>query len=423
VTRRKGAGQGGAALLVLSALGIGSLMAPACATRFSSNGTDTSQGGESSSTGGKGGKGGTSGTSTGGTLGDAGDVGTIGNAGTDVSGGSGGKGGTGGKGGSANGGSSGARAMGGTTNGGTGGTSALGGSGGDVTPLGGSGGDVTPLGGSGGMVGGGGAGKGGSAGTAGVAGAGGAGKGGTSGGAGKGGSAGTAGVAGAGGLGGLCMTKVADPSDSHFLYRGSGSTSCGDTLDSPYSGVWRALSDGTTTVTAQGQLGGRSTDPDCAMRAVTSGHLTEWGGGQGFGMNMQGSQFCLFDASAFTGLRFYIKGATGGSAGDDAGNPKANTVRVAFATQATTSVAEGGSCAPTVNQPCDNHFGGYCSFANDSWTNCGFTLSDNTLTQLGVGPDIAFDKSKLLEVLFEVRRASSATQLSFDFVVDDVELY
>jgi hypothetical protein len=333
----------------------------------------------------------------------------------------GGRGGSGGRGGA---GSSGE--AGGTSTGGEAGGTSTGGEAGETST-----GGQTGSGGSGG-AGNGGIGGGGNAGIGGKSGAGGtndAGRAGSSGaGAGTGGAgaggAGAGGASGSGGKSGLpetCIVRVAEAGQP-IIYSGvATNNACSPFIDPPRSGVWRSFGDGSSAATAVGALGGRGTAPDCSMHNQGA-NFTDWGAGMGFGLNMGQSAFCRYDASVFQGVRMYLKGSATGSTNSPAGALAHNWVRVGLATVQTASADEGGSCVPGGGKTCNDHWSKFCQLGTD-WTLCDLSLSGTGLAQWGFGAPVTFSKGYLLEIVFEVHRASSAPVVDFDFAVDDISFY
>jgi hypothetical protein len=212
-----------------------------------------------------------------------------------------------------------------------------------------------------------------------------------------------------------------------LVYSGAAAGSCSSHLElAPGYGYWSAYNDGTgtevpATGTAAGVVGGRGGASDCAMHTTGTG-FTNWGGGVSANLNAVPGQACVFDASAFSGVRVWVKGTSTGSQGD-AFAPKNNVVRVNLVTTDTRSAAEpGGACMPDSGAgQCSDHRGQYCPLSAD-WTQCDVPFA--TLNQRGFGAVSPFNPSHLLAINFEDELAtSSASTLSWDVWVDDITFY
>jgi hypothetical protein len=139
-----------------------------------------------------------------------------------------------------------------------------------------------------------------------------------------GGGAGTGGSGGSGGSGGgtmdagpfcACPAVLSDAATG-LIYQGgtptAGSCPLSFTFDGVSTNSWFSYNDGTTggSLTHVADVTGCNTPNSCALHATGSG-FTGYGAGVGLTLNNNN----LFDASAFTGLSFYLRGTTMGTRG------------------------------------------------------------------------------------------------------------
>lgn len=245
-----------------------------------------------------------------------------------------------------------------------------------------------------------------------------------SGGDGTGGSAGSTGSGGTGGTGPTACVPVTGAPGDLLIYDGTpGASGCDDRLNPPHTGHWFAFNDGTGQQTpAAGQvhagvLNGRGGANDCMIQTQGS-NFSGWGGSLKLWLNY-GQGVCSFDASNYSGIRFYIRGSTNGTMGP--GSVAAdNTVRVNVPTRSTASVDQGGACVPE-GGPCDDSYGTWCTVTPD-WTQCEVPF-DN-LSQSGWGMDASFLKSEILSLQIQASRyEAGGGTVSWDLYVDDVTFY
>jgi hypothetical protein len=177
------------------------------------------------------------------------------------------------------------------------------------------------------------------------------------------------------------------------------------------TGYWYTFNDKTGTQTPAPEsvsgspflpMAGGANGSSYAAATSGSGFKT-WGAGMGFTLNTQGTASCAFDASAYTGIRFWARG--NGAA-----------VRMKVTTPATTPTTEGGTCVEGgPGLECSNAHGK--DFTPGAWQLIEVPFA--TLTQQEYwGQPAAFDKSKLLQVQFQI-----AQEITFDIAVDDLEFY
>jgi len=177
-------------------------------------------------------------------------------------------------------------------------------------------------------------------------------------------------------------------------------------------GYWYTYNDGTAT---------QVPDPKVLFKGVTPGHMpttglsattsgpafTKYGAGMGFDFNNTASKSCAYDASAYTGIKFWAKANTG--------NMAAMTLKAMIKIPATTpTTADGGTCTGT----CEDHF--YLKPApalTATWAQ--YTMPFATIAQDGFGTKVAsFDKAHILAMQFQV-----AQNIAFNFSVDDITFY
>jgi len=175
------------------------------------------------------------------------------------------------------------------------------------------------------------------------------------------------------------------------------------------TGYWYTFNDGTgvqvpaPTVLFKPTVPGSTTSAKFA--ATTSGPaFTKYGAGMGFDFNNKASKSCPYDASAYTGIKFWAKGNTGNMAG--------MMLKAMIKIPATTpTTADSGTCAAT----CEDHFNVKAALTS-TWTQ--FSLPFATITQDGFGTKTTFDKAHILAVQFQV-----AQNVKFDFSIDDITFY
>lgn len=143
--------------------------------------------------------------------------------------------------------------------------------------------------------------------------------------------------------------------------------------------------------------------------------FTDWGGAVGFDFNPAQTGKCEYDASAYAGIRVYLKGATTGTVGASS-KPKENSVRVNIGIPATVATADGGTCTTK----CSDHFGEWCTVTS-SYAVCN--LDFTTISQVGRGTAAIFDKSRLLQFFIQAVKDNNATSDDWDIWIDDVQFY
>lgn len=228
--------------------------------------------------------------------------------------------------------------------------------------------------------------------------------------------AGTTSAAGSGGVDATGCTKAVGDLTTAMLYTG-GPAPCGGALDPPRLGTWFAYNDKTGTqmpapmaLVFTGEAGGNGGPTDCAVHTVGTGFL-DWGGGIGFDINSVSGKSCPFDASAFSGIKFYAKGTTTGTHGlAYAAVP--NTIRVKFRMTDALNAALGG----------DEH-GGWCTLTAE-WSQCDIPFA--TALQEGFGTPGAFSKADLTQIQFQASKAGMSMMpppTDFNFWIDDVTFY
>lgn len=203
------------------------------------------------------------------------------------------------------------------------------------------------------------------------------------------------------------------------LYTG-GPAPCGNALAAPWTGFWFALNDQTPTGTQTpapgaaaaitGEIAGRGGATDCAMHTTGNGFGT-WGGGIAFVLYSANGMDCPFDASMYTGIRFYAKGTTAGTRGP--GNLATSDVLRMKLRQ-----------SDRFNEPLQgDDYGGWCPITRD-WRLC--ELPFHSLKQEGWGRAGNLSRRELTQVQFVAFKQGAAAApptTAFDFWVDDVSFY
>jgi len=174
-------------------------------------------------------------------------------------------------------------------------------------------------------------------------------------------------------------------------------------------GYWYTFNDGTGVQVPDPKMlfkpiaPGSTTSPKFA--ATTSGPaFTMYGAGMGFDFNNTAAKSCPYDASAYTGIKFWAKGNTGNMAG--------MMLKAMIKIPATTpTTADSGTCATL----CEDHFNIKAALTT-AWTQ--FTMPFATIMQDKFGTPATFDKAHILAVQFQV-----AQNVKFDFSIDDITFY
>jgi hypothetical protein len=178
------------------------------------------------------------------------------------------------------------------------------------------------------------------------------------------------------------------------------------------SGFWYTYNDGTGMQTPvpdptglipfKTSAGGHS----AMFSAHTSGTaFTTWGAGMGFDFNNTASKSCVYNASAYAGIKFWAKGNVAIKA----------MVKIPGTTQST---SDSGTC--TTTGMCEDHyFLQPKPILTDAWTQYTIDFSSaTTFGQEGWGVKVPFDKTNIIAVQFQV-----GMSLPFDFSVDDITFY
>jgi hypothetical protein len=176
-------------------------------------------------------------------------------------------------------------------------------------------------------------------------------------------------------------------------------------------GYWFTYNDGTATQMPSGatftQTAGMGESATSTKFAETSGPaFTSWGAGIGFDFNNSSSKSCAYDASAYTGIKFWAKGNVVIRA----------TVKIPGTTAKKTNGSDVGTCVASTTAMCDDHYGLTTAALTTTWKQ--FTLDFATFTQEGWGTKAAFDAKSVIAMQFQVAKA-----LPFDFSIDDVTFY
>jgi hypothetical protein len=131
------------------------------------------------------------------------------------------------------------------------------------------------------------------------------------------------------------------------------------------------------------------------------------GFGVWFGMQVyDGALNVPYDASGFSGIRFWAKGTS----------PVA--VRVTIRTAATTPTDSGGTCVPTGTELCGDHLGAEFTLLDlfaDTWME--HTIPFSSMAQAGYGVPAQLDLTKFMGVEFRLNYPNGAP---FDVWIDDV---
>lgn len=209
-----------------------------------------------------------------------------------------------------------------------------------------------------------------------------------------------------------------------MIYDGKAGAPCTNVIKMPRVGYWFTYNDTTGTQTPAatemamfGELNGKGGAADCAVHTKGTG-FSKWGAGVGFDLNNIATMSSAYDASAYAGIRFAVKGTATNTRGAlYAAAP--NTLQVKVVTTANT----GG-----------DDFAGFCTMTTD-WTVCQLPFA--TLARDGwektIMPPPVFSAAQITKIQFQAsmhdpQPAAPAPPVvnppvAFDFWIDDVEFY
>lgn len=135
---------------------------------------------------------------------------------------------------------------------------------------------------------------------------------------------------------------------------------------------------------------------------ISGGDFSEWGSGVGVGLRWTatGEERCVYDASYYTGLRFWIRG-------------NGATVRVQAMNPIVIPEVEGGACADP--DACwDNH--GVDVESEADWTEVFLPFSE--FAQRWTEPPVAFDAASIFTIEFTFE-----SYVDYDIWIDDLGFY
>ncbi|HEY5039900.1 MAG TPA: hypothetical protein VIJ93_12580 [bacterium] len=208
--------------------------------------------------------------------------------------------------------------------------------------------------------------------------------------------------------------KVNVPKEACFISNfDDGSTNVSTKLYGGASGAWMTLSfDGNTPNSDFVAAGGAN---GTKMAAHVFGTLVDHGKGTYPSFTLQGKfkNSGSYDASAFTGIRFYFKCPS-----DD----QAIKRRFAIGTAATLPGSEGGVCAGD----CYNHFGAFMEASND-WVQKSYAFSDLKREQ-GWGspvvpPDLTDHLKEFIYIKWDHGGDNHAGTYKIDYWADEIEFF
>lgn len=167
-------------------------------------------------------------------------------------------------------------------------------------------------------------------------------------------------------------------------------------------GYWYAFNDGTAAgmqTPASGadfMMSAISGSRDSSTQAAhTSGSGFADFAGMGFSLLDSGGKNCPYDASGYTGIRFWARGNV--------------TVRLSVQMPDTVPSAQGGTCSAM----CFDTHGAVANLTNE-WQPFEFEWSE--LGQQNFGAVVTFDAARILAIQFQTESGNN-----FDFWVDDIE--
>jgi len=229
-------------------------------------------------------------------------------------------------------------------------------------------------------------------------------------------SAGNAGTGGSSGNSGVSGAAGTTPTG------GAGSGPTGDQIDdfedqdefilrlSMRNGPWYVFSDGTTggvlgklTIAPLTGADARPGSSSTAALHLTASGFTDWGAGVGADMVNQMAKKMPYDVSAYSGIRFYAKIASGTTA----------TVKVLLPN--IYSDADGGKCTDAdTKKRCGDHLFKSVSGLKTTWDVYEVKFSELTQQTFGL-PQTGFDPTGVYSVQFTL-----ANKLAIDIWLDDV---
>ncbi len=138
--------------------------------------------------------------------------------------------------------------------------------------------------------------------------------------------------------------------------------------------------------------------------ANTSGPMfTTWGAGLGFDFNNTAKKSCVYNATAYSGIKFWAMGNVAIAA----------MVKIPATTQST---SDSGTCTTTAM--CEDHYAINEVLAS-AWTQYTITFADaTTFKQAGWGVPVAFDKTNIIAMQFQVAKGAA-----FNFSIDDITFF
>ncbi|HKO52249.1 MAG TPA: hypothetical protein VJV79_31290 [Polyangiaceae bacterium] len=181
------------------------------------------------------------------------------------------------------------------------------------------------------------------------------------------------------------------------------------------TGYWFTYNDGTAAQLPSGTVfmpaaGVGSTATSLKFAQTSGPAFMTWGAGIGFDFNNNLTKSCTYDASAYTGIKFWAKGNVAIRA----------MVKVPGTTAKKANGSDAGTCVATATMLCDDHFALTPSpVLTAAWQQYSIDFSGTaTFAQEGWGTKVAFDKKNIIAMQFQVAKA-----LAFDFSIDDITFY
>lgn len=210
------------------------------------------------------------------------------------------------------------------------------------------------------------------------------------------------------------QVKVVVPAEQKVIGNfDDGSTNMNPKLYGSGSGTWSAFTYGGNTINSQFVVsGGANGTP---MAAHIFGTLNNKGDGTYPAFTLSGKLKAsgYYDASPFTGFRFYYKCPA---------TDTASTRRLSFAIAPTVPTSAGGTCADN----CYNHFGADLSVTGD-WAQKSYNFTD---LKRGAGwgsavlpPDLVDHLKEVIDIEWSHNSQNIAGTCNIDYWVDEVEFF
>lgn len=189
------------------------------------------------------------------------------------------------------------------------------------------------------------------------------------------------------------------------------------------SGGWYGFGDGTGSQNTEPQWlpspGGRGESAFAAH--IVGGEYSDWGSGNGLVLGSRSvGDDCLFDASAYDGFTFWMRGSVVDTFPDDPlRQPYANDdgfIKVQAIDKDEVPFTQGGNCDELSGSCWDSHR--VRIVPTECWVKYVVPFVDMDKDGYGQHPDLAVNQKELLNLGFEIGR-----YMNYDYWIDDLQFY